>query len=113
MQHHTTLATKTIGYIAGTGTTLSFVPQVLKVVRTGSTEGMSSIMFVIHLTGVTLWIVYGVLMGDPIVIVYNCISDCLCLVILAYFLRDAMRGQCVPEEPPQDDAELMFGDAAL
>ena len=80
----TPITTKIIGCTAGLGTTVSFVPQLLKVVRTNSTEGISVYMFLVHTTGLTLWIVYGTLVADPIVIAYNATGLLLCLVILAY-----------------------------
>lgn len=78
---------KTIGFLAGTGTTVSFFPQMIRVVRTGSVADLSIYMFLIHSTGVSLWVAYGVLVDDLIIILFNCVTILFNLVILSYFIR--------------------------
>ena len=91
--------TQITGYLAGLGTTVSFLPQVLSVVRTKSTEGVSPMMFVIHTTGVILWVVYGVMIQNYIIVGYNVISCMLCSVILCYIVRDMTTTHIDQEEP--------------
>ena len=76
----------TIGLLAGTGTTVSFFPQMVRIIRTGSIEDLSIHMFLIHSAGVCLWVVYGVLMKDLIIIFFNCVTAIFNLVILSYFI---------------------------
>ena len=45
-----------LGFIAGTMTTISFLPQVIKVWKTKKTQDISLEMFVIYTGGVFLWI---------------------------------------------------------
>lgn len=78
---------KTIGVLAGTGTTVSFFPQMVRVLRTGSVSDLSLSMFLIHSTGVSLWIVYGILMGDLVVVIFNGATMLFNLVILSFFLQ--------------------------
>jgi MtN3 and saliva related transmembrane protein len=82
-----TLLIKSVGYLAGTGTTLSFLPQMIRVVRTGSVSDLSIYMFLIHSSGVSLWIVYGIFMKDSIILLFNAITMLFNLVILSVFLK--------------------------
>ncbi|MBQ3834739.1 MAG: SemiSWEET transporter, partial [Elusimicrobia bacterium] len=50
-----------LGYIAATITTIAFLPQIIKTVKTKSAKDVSMGMFVLFTTGVFLWIVYGIL----------------------------------------------------
>lgn len=80
------LGSKLVGIAAGTGTTISFLPQVWKVFKTRSTGDLSLCMFMIHTTGVSLWILYGVNQGDLVIVVFNAIAMFLCLTILLAFV---------------------------
>ena len=76
-----------VGLAAGTLTTLAFVPQVVKTWRTRSTHDISLGMFSVLCTGVTLWLVYGLLIGDVPVILANAVTLALAGTILALKLR--------------------------
>lgn len=78
---------KTIGVLAGTGTTVSFLPQMARILRTKSVSDLSLSMFLIHSTGVSLWTVYGVLVGDMVIVAFNGATMLFNLVILSFFLR--------------------------
>ncbi|MEL6539322.1 MAG: SemiSWEET transporter [Bacteroidota bacterium] len=74
--------TEVIGILAGTLTTLAFLPQVIQVYRTKSTGDISVVMYTIFCTGVSLWIVYGVLRGALPVIIANSITLVLAAAVL-------------------------------
>lgn len=80
---------RAIGLVAGTGTTVSFLPQVVRVVRTRSVADLSLSMFLIHSTGVVLWVAYGVLVGDWIIVGFNTATLCFNAAILSFFLCGA------------------------
>ena len=71
-----------IGFIAGTLTTLAFVPQVIATWKSRSGEGMSMATLLPFTAGVGLWIVYGVLDRATPVIVFNTITFALGLALL-------------------------------
>ena len=73
-----------IGGIAAVCTTLSSVPQLKKCWETRSAGDLSLKTFAVLAAGVALWIVYGVLQGDKIIIWANTISLC-CLFGILYF----------------------------
>lgn len=83
----TSVITKSIGILAGIGTTISFFPQMVRVVKTRSVADLSIYMFLIHSTGVGMWIAYGVLIHDYIIIFFNCSTFIFNMVILSYFIR--------------------------
>jgi MtN3 and saliva related transmembrane protein len=76
-----------IGFAAGTLTTISFLPQVVKVWRTQSAEDLSMGMFALFGSGVFLWLVYGLAVGSLPVIVANAITFVLAATIVALKLR--------------------------
>lgn len=76
-----------VGLLAGTGTCVSFLPQMIRVVRRGDTGDLVLSMFLLHTSGLSLWIVYGILLENPILIAFNSLSLTWNLVILYYFVR--------------------------
>ena len=71
-----------LGYFAGTLTTISFVPQVIKIWKTKSTKDISLITFIAFCLGVFLWMVYGIILRSLPVIIANSIGLVLGLIIL-------------------------------
>jgi len=76
-----------IGYIAGTLTTVSFIPQVARAWKLKETRDLSLAMLTFFALGVTLWAVYGVWIDSLPVIAANVISLVLILVLLGLKLR--------------------------
>jgi MtN3 and saliva related transmembrane protein len=76
-----------LGLLAGTLTTLSFIPQLLKAWKSRSTHDISIGMFSLLAVGVALWILYGVVTGDIPVIVANCVTLLLVGLILVLKLK--------------------------
>lgn len=70
-----------LGYVAGFLTTLAFLPQVLKAWCTQSTADLSWIMLCFFGCGVTLWVVYGIMLEEPPIILFNAITLGLTLVL--------------------------------
>jgi MtN3 and saliva related transmembrane protein len=71
-----------IGLLAGTCTTVSFLPQVIKTFRLKETRDISLSMYLILAAGIFLWIIYGLLIKDLPVILANSISFALASSIL-------------------------------
>jgi MtN3 and saliva related transmembrane protein len=68
-------------------TTFGFVPQVIKMVRTKDTSSISLSMYVVLVTGVSLWLVYGILLQRPAIIFANSVSMILQLWIIIIKLK--------------------------
>ena len=71
-----------IGSVAGTLTTLSFLPQVLKTYRSRSAKDISLVMFLLFSLGVFLWLLYGLSIQSMPIVVSNGITLVLSLSIL-------------------------------
>lgn len=76
-----------IGLAAATLTTASFLPQVIKAWRSHSTHDISIGMFSLMATGNFLWLVYGILISDPPLVIANAITLGLSGTILGLKLR--------------------------
>jgi len=71
-----------IGSIAATLTTVSFVPQALKILKTKQTHDISLFMYILFGSGVLMWLVYGVLIKSMPIIIANAVTLCLIIPIL-------------------------------
>lgn len=71
-----------IGLIAALLTTISFIPQLFKIVRTRSAEGISVTMYGTFTAGILTWIVYGMLQHDLVVVAANVVTPLLAIPIL-------------------------------
>ena len=74
----------TIGLIAGTLTTISFVPQVIRIWKTHSTKDLSLVMFLLFTAGVVMWLIYGICTGKLPVIISNAVTLLLAIIILIF-----------------------------
>lgn len=75
------------GYVAATLTTLAFVPQALKTLRSRDTHGLSLGMYVVFTIGVGFWLAYGVALESWPMILSNAVTLGLAAVILAMKLK--------------------------
>jgi MtN3 and saliva related transmembrane protein len=66
--------TTVLGLVAGTLTTLSFLPQLLKAWQSRSTHDISFGMLALFSAGLVLWIVYGAIVADVPVIMANSVT---------------------------------------
>ncbi|MFZ1085400.1 MAG: SemiSWEET transporter [Terracidiphilus sp.] len=76
-----------IGTTAATCTTISFLPQLIRVWRRKSAEDISLVMFLLFSFGVACWLVYGWGIGSVPIAVANIITLILALAILALKLH--------------------------
>lgn len=60
-----------IGYIAAICTTISFLPQVIKTWKTKQTKDISLPMYILLVTGIFLWFVYGIFLKDAAIYLAN------------------------------------------
>ena len=76
-----------LGMIAGSLTTIAFVPQVVKTWRSKSTHDISYGMFILFSLGLLLWLAYGIVIDALPIIVSNLVTLLLALVILGLKFR--------------------------
>ena len=82
-----------LGGLAALFTTLANVPQVLKCFRTGKAGDLSMKMLLALCTGFSLWLAYGLLRGDLLIVAANAISLALGGVLLGFKWRERSREQ--------------------
>jgi MtN3 and saliva related transmembrane protein len=73
-----------LGFIAAACTTASFLPQVIKTIKTKHTKDISLGMYSLITVGIILWFVYGLIRKDPPVIIANAVGFIATSVILIY-----------------------------
>ena len=83
----TEIQIEVIGLIAASLTTSSFLPQVYKIWKLKSSDGVSLSMYLFMLAGVILWFIYGLLIGSISVILANLIAALLQMIIIYYKLK--------------------------
>jgi MtN3 and saliva related transmembrane protein len=71
-----------LGFAAGTLTTIAFVPQLLRILKTRSAHDISWWMFGILIAGVALWLWYGIRVNALPVILANAVTLGLALAIV-------------------------------
>jgi MtN3 and saliva related transmembrane protein len=76
-----------IGILAAILTTTAFVPQVIRVIRTGDTHAISFWMYLMFSTGVALWLIYGIMLDLWPVIVANAVTLVLALIVIYFKIR--------------------------
>jgi MtN3 and saliva related transmembrane protein len=81
------MTVEAIGAFAAIMTTLSWVPQAIKVIRTQETAAISLAAYSMLALGVALWLAYGVLIVSWPLIVANVVTLGPVMIILAMKLR--------------------------
>jgi len=71
-----------MGFVAASLTTCAFLPQVIKTFQMRETRDISLWMYLIFTIGVSLWLGYGILVGDYPVAIANGATLILALIIL-------------------------------
>lgn len=75
------------GYVAATLTTVAFLPQTIKTLRTKDTRGISLRMYVVFTAGVAMWLWYGFVLQSWPMILANVVTLVLSTSILVMKLR--------------------------
>jgi len=76
-----------IGLLAAVCTTIAFLPQAVKSLKTKQTKDISLPMYIIFTAGVLLWLVYGIIISDIPLILANGITFILAGMILALKIK--------------------------
>lgn len=76
-----------VGLAAGTLTTLSFLPQVIRVFKTRTAKDISLGMYLIFCTGVCLWLAYGLLIDSWSILIANSMTIVLSGIVLVMKIR--------------------------
>lgn len=78
--------------IAALLTTISFLPQAIRVIKTKDTSSLSLVMYIMFALGVTIWMIYGIGIRDIAIAVSNFITMIFAVIILFYKVRNRLSG---------------------
>ena len=76
-----------LGFMAGTLTTISYIPQALKIWRAHSSREVSLARYVLVCTGLSLWVGYGLFVKSLPIILTNVFSLTIAFGILLLKMR--------------------------
>lgn len=74
-----------IGIAAGILTSISMLPQLIKVIKEKDVQTLSPVMIVVLLLGVSLWVVYGLMKAEWPIILSNAFSVLVNATLLVYY----------------------------
>ena len=80
--------TTILGLTAATCTTISFLPQAIKVVATQDTKSLSLTMYITFTIGVVLWLAYGIVKQDLPISVANGLTLLFASTILTIKIKN-------------------------
>ncbi|MXS72815.1 SemiSWEET transporter [Chryseobacterium binzhouense] len=75
-----------LGLIAGGLTSIASMPQLIKVIKTRNVEDLSWLMLVILITGLSLWVWYGILQNEFPIILSNAFAVLVNVSLLTCYL---------------------------
>ena len=76
-----------VGAAAATLTTLCWLPQAIKILRTQNTRAISLLTYSVFAIGLALWLCYGILLGSWPIIGSNVVTLALVIPIIVLKLR--------------------------
>ncbi len=80
-------AIEILGLAAGTITSITFLPQVIKIWKTRSAKDLSLMMLLLLMAGVLLWLTYGLLIKDAAIIYTNSMVLAMSMILLFFKLK--------------------------
>lgn len=81
-----------VGLIAASLTTVSFLPQTLKTIKTGDTKGISLLMYLLFTIGVLFWSIFGILIKTYVIVGANLVTLTLAAIILFIKVKNVLNG---------------------
>jgi MtN3 and saliva related transmembrane protein len=90
-----------LGFTAAVLTTLSFLPQALRIRRLGTAGDVSLTMYLMMVSGQALWLIYGIVIASPSMIAANVVGISLVTWVLSMKLRDVRRRRSLGPAPAE------------
>jgi MtN3 and saliva related transmembrane protein len=82
-----------VSYVAAFLTTVSFLPQAIKTVKTRDTSSISLWMYSLFTVGVICWMIYGIATLQWSIIVSNAITAVFAVIILGFKIAGLRAGK--------------------
>ncbi len=80
-----------LSYVAATLTTLSFLPQAIKTIRTRDTLDLSLLTYCMFVIGTLTWTIYGLAVHETALFIANIVTSLLAGVILTFKIIDTLK----------------------
>ncbi|SEW48358.1 MtN3 and saliva related transmembrane protein [Chryseobacterium wanjuense] len=74
-----------LGIAAGVLTSISMIPQLIKVIKEKDAENLSWVMLSVLITGLSLWVWYGFLKDELPIIISNSFAVLVNIILLVCF----------------------------
>jgi MtN3 and saliva related transmembrane protein len=89
-----------VGLMAGLMTTMGFIPQLIKGLRTRRMNDVSLLMPIVLITGMGLWLTYGLIIDDIPIVFWNAIGIAINsgILLLKVLYSGHPRGEMVDGE---------------
>lgn len=71
-----------LGLVAGGITSVAMMPQLIKVIKDKNAEDISVVMLLVLITGLSLWVWYGILQNELPIILSNSFSVLVNITLL-------------------------------
>ena len=71
-----------LGLVAGGITSIAMMPQLIKVIKEKNAEDISVVMLLVLITGLSLWVWYGILQNELPIILSNSFSVLVNITLL-------------------------------
>ena len=101
-----------VGLLGACLTTFSFLPQAFRIWRSRSARDVSLVMYLMMTTGSAIWLIYGLLLGSPALILSNAVGFVLVGSVLALKLQE-YRHPSYPQGAGEFVAGLSIIDALM
>ncbi|MCU7619320.1 SemiSWEET transporter [Chryseobacterium sp. PBS4-4] len=75
-----------LGIVAGVLTSVSMIPQLIKVIKEKNVEDLSWVMILVLICGLSLWVWYGILQNELPIILSNAFAVLVNLTLLICFI---------------------------
>ncbi len=76
-----------VGIVASISTAVSMLPQLIKIIKEKKADDISLPMVITLLTGLSLWIAYGIMRQDLVISIANSFSLVVNLTLLALSIK--------------------------
>ena len=96
-----------MGLVAAICTTTAFLPQLIRTWRTGGHD-LSYYMLAIFLLGVTLWLIYGIILHAAPIILANVFTSVQVLAIIVLKVFKTRSARLSPEKPGEPESSFDF-----
>lgn len=84
--------TTIVGITASALSAISAIPQLIKIIKEKKAVSVSIPMLLILVTGLSLWVYYGFLLKDVIIIASNALSVLINISVLAFAIHFKRKG---------------------